>query len=105
MPYQPHVGGWMALCNACKIRGYMEMAKQVAKKFIELEHDNLVNYALLLNIYAIVGNKHFCENIEWQKKEKGVKKYLGYTWIEVNNEVHMFVINYQDHPKMIGIHA
>ncbi len=74
MPCQPHAGAWMTLCNACKIHGYVEMAKQVAKQIIELELDNAANYVLLLNIYTIVGNKHFCENVEWQKKEKGVKK-------------------------------
>jgi hypothetical protein len=64
----------MSLCNACKIHGYVERAKWVAKHIIELELDNATNYVLLLNIYAIVGNKHFCGNVEWQKKEKGVKK-------------------------------
>jgi len=34
-----------------------------------------------------------------------VKKQLGCTWIEVNNEVHMFVADNQDHPEMIEIHA
>jgi hypothetical protein len=29
---------------------------------------------LLSNIYAAVGNIHLCENVEHQRKEKGVKK-------------------------------
>ncbi|CAK9859193.1 unnamed protein product [Sphagnum jensenii] len=33
-----------------------------------------------------------CENVEWQRKEKGVKKQQGCTWIEMNNEVHTFVV-------------
>jgi len=74
MPYLPHVGAWMTLCNACKIHGYVEMAKWVAKQIIELELDNATNYVLLLNIYVVVSNKHFCDNVEWQKKENGVKK-------------------------------
>jgi hypothetical protein len=74
MPYQPHAGAWMTLCNPRKIHGYVEMEKWVAKQIIELELDNVTNYVLLLNIYAIVGNKYFCENVEWKKKEKGVKK-------------------------------
>jgi hypothetical protein len=40
---------------------------------------------------AVVGNRHICENVEWQRKGKGAKKQPGYTWIEVNNEVHTFV--------------
>ncbi len=33
-----------------------------------------------------------------------MKKQLGCTWIEVNNEVHTFVVDNQDHPQMIEIH-
>jgi len=32
-------------------------------------------------------------------REGGVKKQPGRTWIEVNNEVHMFVVDDQDHPQ------
>ncbi len=34
-----------------------------------------------------------------------MKKQLVYTWIEVNNEVHTFVVDNQDHHQMIEIHA
>jgi hypothetical protein len=37
--------------------------------------------------------------------EKGRKKQLGPTWIEVNNEIHTFVVDDQDHPQMVEIHA
>ncbi|CAN5960687.1 unnamed protein product [Sphagnum jensenii] len=35
----------------------------------------------------------------WKKKERGVKKQLCCTWIEVNNEVHTFVVDDEDHPR------
>jgi len=34
-----------------------------------------------------------------------VKKQLGRTWIEVNHEVLMFVVEDEDHPQIIGIQA
>jgi hypothetical protein len=34
-----------------------------------------------------------------------VKKQPSHTWIEVNNEVHTFIVDDQDHPQMIEIHA
>jgi hypothetical protein len=37
--------------------------------------------------------------------ERGVKKQPGRTWIEVNDEVHTFLVNDQDHPQMNEIHA
>ncbi len=47
----------------------------------------------------------FVRMLKEKRKENGVKEQLGHTWIEVNNEVHIFVIDDQDHPKMIEIHA
>ncbi len=34
-----------------------------------------------------------------------MKKQLGHTWIEVNNEVHTIVVDDQDHPQISEIHA
>jgi hypothetical protein len=70
-----------------------------------MELDNAAGYVLLPNIYAPAGNRHFCENVEQQRLEKGVKKQTGHTWIEGNKEVHTFVVEDQDHPQMIEIHA
>ncbi len=60
---------------------------------------------LLSKIYSAAGNTHLFENVEQQRKEKGVKKHRGCTWIEVNNKVHTFVGDDQDHPQMIEICA
>jgi hypothetical protein len=83
----------------------MEMAECIAKRILEMQPDNAAGYVLLSNMYAATGKRHLWENVERQRKEKGVKKQLGCTWIEVNNEVHMFVADNQDHPEMIEIHA
>ncbi len=62
-------------------------------------------YVLLTNIYAAASNRHLCENVEWQGKEKGAKKQSGHSRIELTNEVHSIVVDDQDHPQMIEIHA
>ncbi|CAK9269740.1 unnamed protein product [Sphagnum jensenii] len=105
MPCKPQVAALMALLGACRIHGNMEMAERVAKQILEMEPENATGYVLLSNIYAAAGNRHLCENVERQRKEKGAKKEPGRTWIEVNNEVHMFVVEDRDHPQMIEIHA
>ncbi|CAK9861256.1 unnamed protein product, partial [Sphagnum jensenii] len=105
MPCKPHVAVWMALLSACRIHDHVEMAERIAKRILEMEPDNAAVYVLLSDIYAAGGNKHLCQTIEQQRKEKGVKKHPGHTWIEVNNEVHTFVVDDQDHPQMPEIHA
>jgi hypothetical protein len=95
----------MAWLRACRIPGNVEMAECIAKRVLELEAENVVAYGMLSNIYAAAGSRHLCENVERQRKEKGVKKQPGHTWIEVNNEVHMFVVEDQDHPQIIETHV
>ncbi len=34
-----------------------------------------------------------------------MKKRPACTWIELNNKVHSFVVDDQDHPQMIEIHS
>ncbi len=60
---------------------------------------------LLANIYAASGNRHLCEDVEQQRKERGVKRQPGHTWIEVDNKVNTFVVDDQDHPQMVEICA
>jgi pentatricopeptide repeat protein len=105
MPCKPQAAAWMALLGACRIHGNVGMAERVAKRILEMEPENAAVYVLLSNIYAAAGNRHLCENVERQRKERGAKKQPGRTWIEVNNEVHTFVVQDQDHPQMIEIHA
>ncbi len=93
------------MLGTCRIHGNVEMAECVTKQILEMEPDNAAAYVLLSNIYAAAGKRHLCENVEQQREEKGVKKQLGRTWIEVNNEVHTFVVDDRDHPQMIEIHA
>jgi hypothetical protein len=69
-----------------------------------MEPVNAAGYVLLSNIY-IASNMHLCESVERQRKEKGAKKQLGCTWIEVNNEVHLFVVEDQNQPQMTEIYA
>ncbi len=63
------------------------------------EPENAVGYVLLSNSYAAAGYRHLCENVEQQRKESSVKKQQDHTWIEVNNEVHTFVVDDQDHSR------
>ncbi|KAH8930887.1 hypothetical protein BDL97_20G005200 [Sphagnum fallax] len=105
MPYKPQVAAWRALLGACRIHGNVEMGERVAKQVLELEPENAAGYVLLSNLYTATGNRDLRENIERERKERSVKKHPGRTWIEVDNEVHTFVVDDQHHPQMIEIHA
>jgi pentatricopeptide repeat protein len=105
MPGKLYVPAGGLLLGACKIHGNVEMGERVAKQFLELEHENAVDYVFLSNIYTAAGNRHLCENVELKRQERGVENQTGHTWIEVKNEVHSFIAGDQDHPQMIEIHT
>jgi pentatricopeptide repeat protein len=103
MPCKPNAAVWTALLGTCRIHGNVEMGKHVTKQVLELELENAAGYVLLSNRYAAAGNWDLSEKVELQ--ERGGKKQPGPTWIEVNNEVCTFVVEDQDHPQMVAIHA
>ncbi|CAK9236426.1 unnamed protein product [Sphagnum troendelagicum] len=105
MPYKPDAAVWKALLNACRVHGNMEMGERIAKQVLKVDPGNAASYVLLSNIYAAVGKWNLSAILQQQRLERGVKKQPGCSWIEVNNKVHMFILNDQDHPNMIDVHA
>ncbi len=105
LPFRPDGALWMALLGACRIYANVEMGERIAKRVLELEPENALGYVMLSNIYAAAGKRDLCKNVERQRKERGVKKQLGRTWIEVNNEVHTFVVDDQEHSQISQIHT
>ncbi len=105
MSCKPCVSVWRALLGACRIHGNTEMGERIAKQVVELDPGNTAGYVLLSNIYANAGKWDLVSNIQQQRLARGVKKQPGRTWIEVNNEVHSFVVDDQLHPQIIEIHA
>ncbi|CAM6077419.1 unnamed protein product [Sphagnum tenellum] len=105
MSCEPSAAVWRALLGTCRTHGDVEMGEHIAKRVIELEPENAAGYVLLSNTYAAAGKWDLSRNVEWQRTERGVKKQPGRTWIEVNNEVHSFIVDDRVHPQMTEIHA
>ncbi|CAK9875983.1 unnamed protein product [Sphagnum jensenii] len=105
MSCEPSAAVWRALLGTCRTHGDVEMGEHIAKRVIELEPENAAGYVLLSNTYAAAGKWDLSRNVEWQRTERGVKKQPGRTWIEVNNEVHSFIVDDRVHPQMTEIRA
>jgi pentatricopeptide repeat protein len=105
MPFEPTVAVWKALLGACRVCGNVEMGERIAKEVIGLDPGNSAGYVLLSNIYAAAGKWDISADIQCQRLERGVKKEPGRTWIEVNNEMHSFMVDDQGHPHITEIHA
>ncbi|GAV79460.1 PPR domain-containing protein/PPR_2 domain-containing protein [Cephalotus follicularis] len=99
MPMKPHAGAWGALLNACKTYKNMGLGELASQKIVELEAENHGAYVLLSNIYADSKDWDGVINVREIMKAKGVRKLPGCTVIEVDGEVHEFIVGDRSHPR------
>ncbi|CAM6129666.1 unnamed protein product [Calypogeia fissa] len=105
MPCEGNATVWTTLLGACRVHGNVQMGGYLAERVLELDPWNAAGYVLLSNLYASAGNWDGSEKLQKQRLERGVTKQPGLTWIEVNNEVHSFRVDEQEHPQIEEIHA
>ena len=81
------------------MHGNMELGKLAAEKFFELDPHNSRTHVLLSNIYAVAGRWEDAAKVRNMMRERGVKKEVGLSRIEVKNKVHTFVLDDNLHPQ------
>ncbi|CAI0440476.1 unnamed protein product [Linum tenue] len=91
MPHKPDAMVWKTLLAACRACGDLDLATQVASHLLELEPGEHCSYVILSNMYARLGKWDKKASLTRLMKERKVKKVPGWSWIEVNNEVHSFI--------------
>jgi hypothetical protein len=82
-----------ALLGACRLQPNLEIGEWVANWVFEVDLRNAADCVLLSDIYVTAGKWDLSASIWSQAKERYVKKQPGHTWIEVNNEVHILIVD------------
>lgn len=95
----PDSGVWGALMNSCKIHGDVDLAELALEKLIELDPDDAGNYVILSNIYAQAGKWEGVARMRKLMLDRGVKKTIACSWIEVKNKTHAFLSGDTSHPN------
>ncbi|KAK7280885.1 hypothetical protein RIF29_08438 [Crotalaria pallida] len=104
MPSQPDAHILGSLLAACGQNHDIELAGYIAKWLLKLEPNNSGNYVALSNVYASVGRWDKVSSIRGLLKEKGLRKIPGCSWIEVGQELHVFIASDRSHPEMEEIY-
>ncbi|KAF8411715.1 hypothetical protein HHK36_004273 [Tetracentron sinense] len=99
MPMQPDTVLWGSLLAACKVHGNIEMGKHVAEKLWELDPKNSGPYILLSNMYAELGRWKEVVRVRKLMRQRGVVKQPGCSWIEIQSQVHVFMVKDRSHPQ------
>ncbi|XP_009344956.2 pentatricopeptide repeat-containing protein At4g16470 isoform X1 [Pyrus x bretschneideri] len=91
-PYKEHSVIWGAFLWACRIHGDRDLLKLAAKKYFALEPENAGKYVVLSNAYATFGLWDNVAKVRDMMKESGIVKEPAYSKIEVQKEVHFFLM-------------
>ena len=90
---------YRALLAACRVQGDTETGKRVATKLLELEPSDSSAYVLLSNMYAAASKWTEVKLARTMMRGQNVKKDPGFSWIEVKNKIHLFVVDDRSNPQ------
>ncbi|KAJ6376759.1 hypothetical protein OIU76_025835 [Salix suchowensis] len=99
MPFPPAASVWGTLLGACRVHGNVELAEVTSRYLLDLESKNSGYYLLLTHVLADAGQWMSVHKIQHLMKERGVQKVPGCSWIDVNNNTHMFFAADGSHPE------
>ncbi|PKU71119.1 pentatricopeptide repeat-containing protein At4g02750-like [Dendrobium catenatum] len=113
MPFEAKRTIWGSLLGACQMYRNLELGEVAAEKLFQLDPKCSGAYVMLSNIYAAVGMWKQVSRVREKMNRCGVKKQPGYSWTEISDKVHIFLVGDSSHPdigriqfelKCIGLH-
>ncbi|KAL5188468.1 Pentatricopeptide repeat-containing protein [Glycine soja] len=103
MPIKPAAVVWRSLLGACRVSGHIELGTHAAEMAISCDPADSGSYILLSNIFASKGMWANVRRVREKMDMSRVVKEPGWSWIEVNNEVHRFIARDTAHRDSILI--
>ncbi|KAK6127643.1 hypothetical protein DH2020_038622 [Rehmannia glutinosa] len=105
MPFEPDAATWGALLGASRIHGNTLLGEKAAEMIFALEPWNSGMYVLLSNLYASSGRWVDVRKMRSKMRDTGVNKIPGYSWVEVQNNIHTFSVGETNHAESDRIYA
>lgn len=101
IPGGPGLSVLQSLLGACRIHGNVEMGERIADALMEMEPEESGSYVLMSNLYAEKGNWENVAKLRRGMKMKGVKKEVGFSWVDIGNMegLHGFSSGDKSHPQ------
>ncbi|KAK9757843.1 hypothetical protein RND81_01G189800 [Saponaria officinalis] len=104
MPVKPDASVWGSILQSCRVHNNLTLGKIAAKNLFELEPNNSANYVLMMNLYSMSNKWEDVDRLREQMLTRGVKIQLGWSWIQVKHEVHVFNDENRPHPEIGNIY-
>lgn len=98
MPLEPDATIWGAFLSSCQNYKNIEFAEIAANRLFQLEPYNSSNYVLMMSLYAMSSRWDDVENVRDKMADAGVKNGPVWSWIQINDKIHMFNADGKLHP-------
>ncbi|XP_057416542.1 pentatricopeptide repeat-containing protein At2g13600-like [Lotus japonicus] len=105
MPIEADGVIWGALLNASWFWKDIEVGERAAEKLFSLDPNPISGFVILSNMYAILGRWGQKTTIRKRLQSLELRKDPGCSWIELNNNIHMFSVEDKTHAYSDVIYA
>lgn len=105
MPVAPSASVWGALLGACRLHMNVELAELASDQLLKLEPRNHGAIVLLSNIYAKTGQWDKVSELRKLMRDSKLKKEPGCSSVEVNGNIHEFLVGDNSHPLSRDIYS
>nr|GFC14236.1 hypothetical protein [Tanacetum cinerariifolium] len=93
-----------ALLSACRLYGDVDMSEHLADRLMKIEVGDSSIHTLLANIYASVRRWEDVNKVTSKMRVCGVRKEPGCRSIEVNGDIHEFLVGDASHPELKDVY-
>ncbi|KAL5798727.1 hypothetical protein ACOSQ2_003547 [Xanthoceras sorbifolium] len=97
MNAEPGLAVWVSLLSGCHNHGKFFIGEVVAKKVLESNPDDLGIHALVSNFFAMEEKWDEVAGVRKNMRRTGMKKVPGYSLVEVNGDLHAFLMGDKSH--------
>ncbi|KAI5400838.1 pentatricopeptide repeat-containing protein At2g22070 [Lathyrus oleraceus] len=104
MPIEPDVIAWGSLLSSCRVHKNVDLAKVAAEKLLLIDPNNSGAYSALANTLSACGKWEDAAKIRKLMKAREVKKEQGFSWVQIQNKVHIFGVEDALHPQRDAIY-
>lgn len=89
---------WRTLLGSCKIHRNVEIGEMAMRNLVQLGSLGAGDCVLLSGIYAEAKDLQGVARMRKLIQSRGIKTTPGWSWIEVGDQVHRFVVDDMSHP-------
>lgn len=99
LPFQKNMVGWVALLASCRKHSNQDIGRRCFDRVVEIDPANAAAYVIMSNIYARASLLKEAQNVEELRRLANAWKKPAKAFIEIDSQVHEFMVGDQTHPQ------